>query len=552
MKRFTLFVCLLALFTLAFGLTAQANVYHSVASGNWSAASTWWSGHVPTSSDFIAIGSNDTVTVDINSASCSTLDLGDNSFYPGFGVLVFNPSSQLTINSTFTWGTTTAADSGTIDMTSGGTLILNGAVTVTAAQAHLYAGTGTIEYLGVSPTVAGGTYNNLTINLNSGEAHLGGSSTVNGTLYLGGSIILLDAYNLTLGGTVTGTTSAGSCVVTNGTGVVSRTIANAGSFTFPIGPSDSKYNPVTLNNNTDSTYVYTAQVAVGDNPTTADNTKAGNQTWTLTGSAAGGTGVDLSFTWLTSDAGASVTPASAVAWYYNGSAWVQLGGTTAAGTPNVTTVGGVTSLSSVVIGNPGALPVELASLTAKAIANNVNVTWTTVSETSTLGFYVERGTSKTGPFTAISSLIAGAGTSLAQHNYSYADNNVSSGTYYYRVHEVDKNGAGTYSSVITITVASVLGVREEGGVPTAFKLGQNYPNPFNPTTDIEFSIKDAAFTTLKVYNAIGQEIATLANGMMQPGNYVATWNAGAAPSGVYFYRLLSGSNVSVQRMMMMK
>jgi len=199
------------------------------------------------------------------------------------------------------------------------------------------------------------------------------------------------------------------------------------------------------------------------------------------------------------------------------------------------------------------LPIQLAGFTANSVAITVNLEWQTISETNSLGFYVERSASKTGPFTAVSSLIVGAGTSLELHTYSYADNNVGSGTYYYRLHEVDKNGTGSYSSVLTVIVGkNATGVREEEGLPTVFKLMQNYPNPFNPATEIRFWIKDANVTTLKVYNSIGQEIATLVNGMMQPGRYVATWNAGAMPSGVYLYRLESGKNVSVERMLMIK
>jgi len=200
-----------------------------------------------------------------------------------------------------------------------------------------------------------------------------------------------------------------------------------------------------------------------------------------------------------------------------------------------------------------ALPVELASFTASTDAEGVTLQWSTVSETNTLGYYVERGATKTGSYSVVSGLIAGAGTSLAQHNYSFVDKTVSAGTYYYRLHEIDKDGSGEYSNVIMVDVAAaVLGVRQEPGTPKAFTLQQNYPNPFNPTTDIKFAVKDAGFTTLKVYNTIGQEVATLVKGMMQPGYYVATWNANATTSGVYFYRLQSGSNVSVQRMLLVK
>jgi hypothetical protein len=410
---------------------------------------------------------------------------------------------------------------------------------------------GTIEYLGASPTVAGGTYNNLTLNINSGDAHLGGSSIVNGTLHLGACNILLGTSNLTLGGTVTGA-AASSCVVTNGSGYVQRSIADAGSFTFPIGPSTTTYNPVTLTNKTGSTCPYTARVEVGDNPTTPDSTQAGNQTWTLTGNATGGPGVDLAFTWLTSEAGVNITPGSAVAWEHNGTAWVQAGGTTATGTPNVTTVTGMGNLSPWIIGNPNALPIELASFTANAVSNTVTLEWMTISETNTLGFYVERGSSKTGPFTEVSSLIAGAGTSTAQHNYSYADNSVSSGTYYYRLHQLDKNGAGSYSSVITVTVSGVLGVDDKRPLPTEFALHPNYPNPFNPSTVINYELPRAAYVRLVVYDMLGREVATIVNGAQEAGYKSVEFRSANIPSGIYTYRLSAGTFVEVKKMVLMK
>jgi len=91
MKRFTLFACLLALLTLAFGLTAQASIADTAkASGTWSSASTWSMG-VPTSTLPVFIAAGYTVTVDIDTAVCSTLCLGHiGSPTTGFGILVFN------------------------------------------------------------------------------------------------------------------------------------------------------------------------------------------------------------------------------------------------------------------------------------------------------------------------------------------------------------------------------------------------------------------------------------------------------------------------------
>ena len=86
-----------------------------------------------------------------------------------------------------------------------------------------------------------------------------------------------------------------------------------------------------------------------------------------------------------------------------------------------------------------------------------------------------------------------------------------------------------------------------------FKLNQNYPNPFNPTTNVAFSLSAANFTTLKVYNILGQEVATLFSGMADGGRmYVVNFDASQLGNGVYFYRLASGSQVDVRKMTLLK
>jgi nitrate/TMAO reductase-like tetraheme cytochrome c subunit len=79
-------------------------------------------------------------------------------------------------------------------------------------------------------------------------------------------------------------------------------------------------------------------------------------------------------------------------------------------------------------------------------------------------------------------------------------------------------------------------------VPKSYGLAQNYPNPFNPSTNITFSIPQAANVQLHVYNAAGKLVTTLADGYLVPGNYAASWDASEVGSGMYFYRLSVTSN----------
>jgi len=89
-------------------------------------------------------------------------------------------------------------------------------------------------------------------------------------------------------------------------------------------------------------------------------------------------------------------------------------------------------------------------------------------------------------------------------------------------------------------------------IPAAFELHQNYPNPFNPSTTIQYAIPSACFVTLKVYNVLGEEVATLLTGTHTPGMFQASWEASRSPSGVYFYRLRADDFVDTKRMILVK
>ncbi|PIU45620.1 MAG: hypothetical protein COS95_02780, partial [Ignavibacteriales bacterium CG07_land_8_20_14_0_80_59_12] len=106
--------------------------------------------------------------------------------------------------------------------------------------------------------------------------------------------------------------------------------------------------------------------------------------------------------------------------------------------------------------------------------------------------------------------------------------------------------------------AVITGVGPEGSdgiatvMPTAFRIHQNYPNPFNPTTKIVYDIPMRAQVSLRVYNIIGQEIATLVEGTLAPGRYTAVFDASHLPSGMYFTVLRSGATVIPTKMLFVK
>jgi hypothetical protein len=98
----------------------------------------------------------------------------------------------------------------------------------------------------------------------------------------------------------------------------------------------------------------------------------------------------------------------------------------------------------------------------------------------------------------------------------------------------------------------VTGIPPQGEIPAVYSLNQNYPNPFNPATSIGFNLPKAGFVSLKVYDVLGNEIATLVNENMNANSYLVTWDASAFASGVYFYKLVSDDFTDVKKMMLVK
>lgn len=89
-------------------------------------------------------------------------------------------------------------------------------------------------------------------------------------------------------------------------------------------------------------------------------------------------------------------------------------------------------------------------------------------------------------------------------------------------------------------------------MPVEYALDQNYPNPFNPSTQIQYSLKEPGHTQLAIYNITGQEVARLVDGRQEAGIYNVTFSASALPSGMYFYRLQSGSFSQTAKMVLLK
>ncbi|MDP2304306.1 MAG: choice-of-anchor J domain-containing protein [Ignavibacteria bacterium] len=170
------------------------------------------------------------------------------------------------------------------------------------------------------------------------------------------------------------------------------------------------------------------------------------------------------------------------------------------------------------------IPVELTSFNANIDGNKVNLTWSTATETNNKGFSVER---KSGESFETVAFVNGYGTTTASKNYSFTDEGLNSGTFTYRLKQVDFDGTFAYSKEVEVEI----------NVPAQYSLNQNYPNPFNPATSIDFGLAVDSKVSLKVFNILGQEVAVLANGLISAGTHKVSFNGSNLFSGVYFVRM---------------
>jgi hypothetical protein len=189
---------------------------------------------------------------------------------------------------------------------------------------------------------------------------------------------------------------------------------------------------------------------------------------------------------------------------------------------------------------PFIVPVELTSFAAFANNGIVELNWSTATELNNQGFEVERSEDNIS-FNKIG-FVPGFGTTTEPKSYSYSDQSVNNGTFYYRLKQVDFDGSYEYSDIVEVNL----------NVPTEFSLQQNYPNPFNPNTTIKYSIPQASQVQIKVFDILGAEISILMDEEKSVGSYDLTWNAENLPSGIYFYQLKAGSYIETKKMLLLK
>lgn len=180
-------------------------------------------------------------------------------------------------------------------------------------------------------------------------------------------------------------------------------------------------------------------------------------------------------------------------------------------------------------------PVELTSFNVSLSENDVLLSWITATEINNAGFELYRNGN-------LITFVNGFGTTSEEKFYSYTDQNLPNGNYEYELVQIDYDG--------TKEVVAKLNV--EVDIPLNYELAQNYPNPFNPSTTISFTIPQSDFTTLTIYNALGETVKTLINEFTEAGTHQILFNSEGITNGVYFYTLRSGNFIQTNKMILLK
>jgi len=190
--------------------------------------------------------------------------------------------------------------------------------------------------------------------------------------------------------------------------------------------------------------------------------------------------------------------------------------------------------------NGGVVPVELISFTAEVLDDKIQLYWTTATETNNQGFEIQRQVGSRQPAVGnwdVIGFFPGFGTTTEPKSYSFVDKDIYSGSYKYRLKQIDFDGTFSHSEVIEVIVDFT---------PKELTLEQNFPNPFNSSTIIKYSLPEASDIRISVYDILGTEVEVLVNERKEAGNYKINFEAVDLPSGVYLYRIETKNITSSQ------
>jgi len=192
------------------------------------------------------------------------------------------------------------------------------------------------------------------------------------------------------------------------------------------------------------------------------------------------------------------------------------------------------------------VPVELTSFTAINKGTSIILNWVTSTETNNHQFEIYRRNIVNEKSTdwMLIGFREGKGTTSEPTFYNFEDDitGINATALEYRLKQIDYNGTYNYSEIIAVNNLA----------PNGFVLEQNYPNPFNPSTHIKYAIANKQFVSIKVYDVIGNEIASLVNEEKPAGTYDVTFSANNLSAGVYYYTIITDNFIQTKKMILLK
>jgi len=395
-------------------------------------------------------------------------------------------------------------------------------------------------------TIPAVSYNNIIVN-GGGSKDIGGFVIVNGTLTLTNGLIVLNNFDLTISST--GAISGGnpaSFVITNSAGkLIQNNIGVSGkngNTLFPIGASSSSYTPATLYN-AGTNDNYSARVSDGVYSSYNGEIPSGSlitanvvaKTWFINEAVVGGSLVNLTLQWNLNNEFPSFNRNSCHVARFDGSNWIAgVSGAAVGSNPYSRSALVLTSFSPFGVSeNGGPLPVKLLDFYANRVDDKVSVNWRTASEINSYFFEVQRSFDAEN-FEAIG-VVKAAENSKSVLKYNQidvlgADILKSYHKLYYRLKQVDLDGAFNYSKTIQLDLGS----------SDNFEILSAFPNPFNSDLNIAFTTPISSEATIRINDAFGKIVLTKSIKTNAGLNNIDISDDSELRSGFYFVTIVQG------------
>ena len=542
----------------------EATIWRGTTDMTWATAANWSNG-VPTASlktyiddaapnDPTLTGTMNTDDLIIENGRTLTLPTG----------AILNVTNDLEVNTGGSFnmidGTLNITDNFTIDgtvdidagiVTVGNDFDNNGTTTLDVATVNLgdnfeESGTftmnsGTLVFNGDgthgSQSFAGdnNVFNNITINNTNGDEILlfAANMTINGTLTLTSGLMDLTTNNVTIasGGSISGGTPT-SYIQTSSTGTLTMEVGNS-NVLFPVG--NSSYNPITLNEagtqDNFSVRVVDAITEDGTDGGTAYTENAVNRMWMVSEATGGNANVTMTLLWNNADELTNFDETGCLIANYSGG-WQSRSATIAAtgSDPYTISTSNITSFSPFAVVDPQLtnLPVELIAFNATPNHNTVSLDWATATEKNNSHFEVERSTNGK-DFSTIGT-VEGSGTTVEPQAYNFVDAAPANGINYYRLKQVDFDGAFAYSDVVSIEIQNA-----KNDVVLL-------PNPVTADLNVQLPTTWTGETSIEIFDIAGR----LVQSEIISDN-ATTFQLAGINNGQYIIRIINADNVITKR-----